>query len=223
MSANNRPRPQRLYRYVIDHDRGFAPNPFFGICTLACCKPGIRKYAAKGDIIVGFGTAKYGLDGRITYWMSVDEIIDFNIYWHDPRFKIKRPRMGGSLSLCFGDNIYHRSNESKAWVQEPSFHSDPNSLIGRGNLKRDTGRTDKVLIGREYTYWGANGPMVPARFQPIVWRGRGEIYRVESQDIQDEFIDWLRAIPERGFRHAPADWSHEKALKGLTEKGQTAC
>lgn len=32
-----------LYSYVVAHDFGFAPNPFDGLCTLATCKPDIRK------------------------------------------------------------------------------------------------------------------------------------------------------------------------------------
>jgi hypothetical protein len=29
----------RLYTYIIRFDTGFAPNPFYGFCALACCKP----------------------------------------------------------------------------------------------------------------------------------------------------------------------------------------
>lgn len=47
-----------LYSYVVAHDFGFAPNPFDGLCTLATCKPDIRKKAAVGDYIVGTGCAK---------------------------------------------------------------------------------------------------------------------------------------------------------------------
>ena len=148
MSANKR--PQRLYRYVIDHDKGFAPNPFFGVCTVACCKPRIRKFAEVGDIIVGYGAKKYGLGGQIIYWMAVDEISDFETYWNDPRFHKKKPQMGGSLCLCYGDNIYHKCETTGSWIQEDSFHSDPDSKFGRGNLKRDTELTDRVLIGNEY-------------------------------------------------------------------------
>lgn len=223
MSVNKRDRPQRLYRYVIDHDRGFAPNPFFGACTLACCKPRIRKYAAVGDIIVGFGTSKYGLDGQIVYWMSVDEISDFDSYWADPRFRMKRPQMGGSLCLCFGDNIYHRSPQDGAWQQEPSFHSDPNSLIGKGNLRRDTGTTDKLLIGREFAYWGGEGPKTPAEFEAIVWRRRGEKYRVDDPAMQVDFVAWLRSNPARGFINPPADWTRVKELKALFPKELAPC
>ena len=35
-----------VYEYVMTSDSGFAPNPFHGACTLACCKPKIRKGVA---------------------------------------------------------------------------------------------------------------------------------------------------------------------------------
>ena len=35
-----------LYAYIMTDDKGFAPNPFSGICTLACCKPAIRRSVA---------------------------------------------------------------------------------------------------------------------------------------------------------------------------------
>ena len=46
-----------LYSYVITRDYGFAPNPFWNICTLATCKPQIREHALKGDWVAGFGSA----------------------------------------------------------------------------------------------------------------------------------------------------------------------
>ena len=47
-----------IHTYVVQHDKGFAPNPFWGICTLACCKPRIRAKASVGDIILGFDRPK---------------------------------------------------------------------------------------------------------------------------------------------------------------------
>lgn len=221
MNVNERPR--RLYRYVIDHDKGFAPNPFFNVCTLACCKPRIRQTAAIGDVIVGFGPAKYGLNGKIIYWMEVDEIIGFDDYWHDPRFRSKRPKMGGSLMMSFGDNLYHRDPKTLKWIQEPSFHSDPNSLLGKGNLQRDTGRTDKVLIGNKYAYWGANGPHPPEEYSSMVKSGIGETYNVDDDDLKDDFISWLENLPDRCLLHEPADWTHDKKLLHMTEVKAPAC
>jgi hypothetical protein len=221
MNANNRPR--RLYRYVIDHDKGFAPNPFFKVCTLACCKPKIRQYAEIGDVIVGYGPAKHGLSRQIIYWMLVDEISNFDDYWHDPRFRSKRPKMGGSLMLSYGDNIYHRHQGRGDWIQEPSFHSDRNSLIGEGNLRRDTATTDKVLIGRDYAYWGSNGPRPPDVYRPFVKTGRGHEYTVEDEALKKAFIEWLRGLPDRGLIHDPADWTHDKKLRRMIAAEVLAC
>lgn len=37
----------KIYTYRMIYDSGFAPNPYFGLCTLSCCKPKIRKEVAK--------------------------------------------------------------------------------------------------------------------------------------------------------------------------------
>lgn len=220
MSASKRPR--RLYRYVIDHDKGFAPNPFFKVCTLACCKPVIRKGAEIGDVIVGYGPAKHELSGKIIYWMMVDQIMRFDDYWEEPEFEKKRPRTGGSLMLNFGDNIYHHAPGGR-WVQERSFHSDVNSLTGGGNLKRDTGCTDRVLIGRDFAYWGAEGPRPPAQFKEFVWTGRGQVYNVASEERKEAFIGWLQALPDRGLMADPADWSLDTKVRQLLYPEPATC
>lgn len=48
------------FRYKIEHDYGFAPNPFHGTLSLATCKGPIRqnKNLKVGDWIVGFGSEK---------------------------------------------------------------------------------------------------------------------------------------------------------------------
>lgn len=221
MSANKRPR--RLYRYVIDHDKGFAPNPFFNVCTLACCKPVIRKGAELGDVIVGYGPAKYDLSGRIIYWMMVDEIMTFDDYWDEPEFEKKRPRLGGSLMLNFGDNIYHRDEKTDEWIQEPSFHGVQGTLIGKGNLKRDTGRTDRVLIGRDFAYWGGNGPRPPKQFEEFIKGGIGEVYAVQSEARKEAFIEWLQSLPDRGLINDPADWLHDKKVRELINTRAAVC
>ena len=77
----------KLYSYVVARDFGFAPNPFFGFCTLATCKPKIREHASVGDWVVGTGAkVRYGYSGRLIYAMQVSEVLDFNTYWSDPRF-----------------------------------------------------------------------------------------------------------------------------------------
>ena len=69
----------RLFSYVVDHDYGFAPNPFGGICTLAKCKYGSKKrniveMAERRDWIAGTGGAdlsKSAGHGKLIYAMRV--------------------------------------------------------------------------------------------------------------------------------------------------------
>ena len=77
-----------LYIYVVARDFGFAPNPFHGYCTLATCKPGIRNSASIDDWIMGVGGSRLNATGRCIYLMKVTEIINYNDYWKDERFKI---------------------------------------------------------------------------------------------------------------------------------------
>ena len=185
---------------------GFAPNPFYGVCTLATCKPQIRESAEIGHYVAGFGSLQLGLKERLTYWMKVDEILSFDQYWNDKRFHAKRPQLAGSLMQCYGDNIYHRNLKTGVWIQEKSFHSDPANPKNGGNLKRDTGRTEKVLIGREFAYWGAAGPKAPVKFGHMIPKGRPYRCRFSDKD-RDAFIAWLEGLNVRGFRSEPAGWS----------------
>ena len=47
----------KLYSYKMMRATGFAPNPYFGVLTLAACKSGLRRAAQPGDWIAGW-TAK---------------------------------------------------------------------------------------------------------------------------------------------------------------------
>src|SRR3954468_12112196 len=112
----------RLWSYKISRDYGFAPNPFFGYCTVACCKPDIRRGAEIGDLIVGCGSSRLKLVGRSIFAMRVAEKLTFQEYWDDPRFVRKRPVFTAGKARAFGDNIYHK-NEAGNWIQEDSHHS----------------------------------------------------------------------------------------------------
>jgi hypothetical protein len=74
----------KLFSYVVEHDRGHAPNPHFRICTLCLCKyrkkttnrKNIVERAAPGDWVIGTGGAnlkKSAGHGTLIYAMRVDE------------------------------------------------------------------------------------------------------------------------------------------------------
>jgi hypothetical protein len=193
-----------IYSYVIEHDLGFAPNPFHGICTLACCKPQIRKRAKEGDYILGTGAADPKLTGYLTYWMRVAEVITFDDYWEDVRFRRKKPVMNGTTYLRYGDNIYHHDGADQ-FKQEDSFHSMEDGTLSLGDLDRDTGTTDHVLVGRDFAYWGRQGIKIPDHLSFVLKKGPG--HRCKFNDGQVAAVmEWLQSLPERGYIGEPAHW-----------------
>ena len=69
----------RLFSYKVAHDGGSAPNPFNDLCTLAICKPAIRRVAKKGDVILGLGCGEEE-ESRIVYCMVVDAAVPWAAY-----------------------------------------------------------------------------------------------------------------------------------------------
>lgn len=213
----------RLYSYVVARDFGFAPNPFFGYCTLATCKPKIRQHASVGDWIVGTGAKlAYKCQGRLIYAMQVSEILDFDSYWHDQRFYQKRPNLTGSLALLYGDNIYHRAG--KRWVQADSHHSSENGRVNKANLEWDTG-VDRLLVARRFVYWGRSAPTIPQRFRAFgkekddICAGRG--HRVFNDELAATFAAWLEEENMWGLRGEPLEFGkHERASRAASRSGQ---
>ncbi|MHB0926349.1 MAG: Nmad2 family putative nucleotide modification protein [Gallionellaceae bacterium] len=148
-----------LYIYVVDRDFGFAPNPFHGYCTLATCKPKIRRHAQIGDWIMGVGGCRLKATGNSIYLMKVSEILTFNEYWSDERFYRKRPARNGSLVMMVGDNIYHQEPGSDSWIQEDSHHSNPDGTTNQKNLERDTS-AENVLVSNHFYYFGKSAPPI---------------------------------------------------------------
>lgn len=193
-----------VYSYVVEHDLGFAPNPFHGVCTLACCKPQIRKSAQVGDYILGTGAARAKRQGQLIYWMRVDEVLTFDQYWIDPRFRRKRPVMAGSTYLRYGDNIYHRDG-ARVFLQEDSFHSREDGSTSPGDLKRDTGTSDRVLLARDFAYWGRSAVELPKDLRCFVKNGPGHLRKFTEKQL-GRLSAWLGQFPERGYLDEPVDW-----------------
>jgi hypothetical protein len=144
-----------LYTYAVTRDFGFAPNPFHGFCTLATCKPDIRKSAKVGDWVMGIGGCNLRVVRRkCVFLMKVSEKISFQEYWNNPRFSLKKPARNGSRVQMVGDNIYHK-DKNGMWIQEDSHHSNPDGTPNADNLGRDTGRCDQMLISDYFFYFGS--------------------------------------------------------------------
>jgi hypothetical protein len=196
-----------LYSYVVRWDHGFAPNPFHGFCTVATCKPSIRKKAKEGHWVLGTGGAKRGYAGKAIFLMRITKIETFDSYWLGERYKSKKPTMNGSLEQRFGDNIYHR-DAAGVWVQADSRHSwdgDSNDI----NLKRDTAKTDRVLVSDKFTYWGENAPTIPAHLKEFVISRPG--WKDDfSQERVAELVAWAKTEGGPGLLGDPIEWKYER-------------
>ena len=200
-----------LFSYTVRYDIGFAPNPYFGYCSLGCCKPGIRKTASIGDLIVGTSsTAKKSLP-MFLYIMRVSEIINFDDYWNDVRFKRKKPNLRGSTKQLYGDNIYHTDPDTGEWVQERSRHSNEDGSTHSKHLERDTRESKRVLLSNDFVYWGSNAIFIPSMFRSkesnceIVKIGPG-FKKNFSPDFIRSFEDWFNNLDKREVQGRPTDW-----------------
>ena len=204
----------KLYSYVLREDTGFAPNPYHGFCTLACCKGPIRMRAVVGDWIIGTGSDARGKwhGNNISYAMRVTEVLTFDEYWRDGRFLAKRPNPDGDLKESCGDNIYRFDYETGHWCQEvPAYHCESSEL------EEDTS-VDRVLISDDFIYWGGSGPLLP-EFRGCTLIKAGPGYKVKFPErVVEEFIAWIRGLQgagQRGVCGKPLDLNlSEKSRRG---------
>jgi hypothetical protein len=200
----------KLHSYVVARDFGFAPNPFFGVCTLATCKPKIRSSAVIGDWVMGTGSKQRKREKNVVFAMRVTDAMTFEEYWADLRFQRKKPNLRGSKKQAFGDNIYSRDPGTGLWHQADSHHSlndgSPNPL----NVKADTG-TDRTLFSEDFVYWGGSGPQLPNQFlrygprHDSVCAGRGHKSDFPP-GLVNGFVAWIRSLNETGYCGEPIDW-----------------
>jgi len=177
--------------YVVARDFGFAPNPFHGYCTLATCKPIIRKKAAIGDWIVGMGGCNLRATGRCIFAMRVTEKLTFNEYWANPVFLDKKPVRNGSRKMLVGDNIYYFNPVTKEWHQADSHHSNEDGNINLENLQRDTTTSDKVLVSQHFFYFGSEAPVVPQNLLDTIGYKNRRGHWVFDNTTATCLLEWL--------------------------------
>ena len=197
----------KVYSYVVARDFGFAPNPFHGYCTLATCKPQIRKNAAIGDIIIGIGSGAKGsaYKDRMIFAMRVSEILTFDEYWVDPKFQVKKPFMSGSKKQMYGDNIYHTSPETGEMVQEFSHHSLEDGSTNYKNYNRDV-PGEKVLVAEQFWYFGNQAIEIPSSLSCLSEVKRGhQVWK--GQDFYCAVSAWLESLNVSGFIGKPCRFS----------------
>ena len=196
-----------FFSYVVEHDYGLAPNPFGGYCTLAVCKPGIRKNKNLkiGDWIIGTGSKKLNRLNHLIYAMKVEEKITFEEYWNDRRFRFKRPIVNGSLVQMYGDNFYHKDEQTQEWIQEPLAHS---TVKKEKHTANDTS-ANAVLISRNFYYLGDQSVIIPDEFSVFCKKGPGMKYK-GLEEMGGGFINWIIANISTGINGDPVNWIEYK-------------
>ena len=185
------PEAARIYRYVVRYDCGSAPRPFGGWCSLAICKPQIRKAARVGDWIIGFRSRR---PGEVIYAMRVDERLELAQYWSDKRFKSRRP---GFSPLP--DNIYRRTRSGEL-VQVP------NRVHGASEVTKDISG-GSALLSRRFWYFGANSVPLPNELLHLVHTTHSHaVHTGRRVDDVQRLREWLAAWP-RGVHGHPVDSS----------------
>ncbi len=177
----------RLFSYCLRFDSGSAPNPFWGICTLAICKPVIRRVAEKGDWVVGLGSKEYTKKDittsivyamKITDKMSMKEYDEYSIGNNPnkiPKWDTKDYRHK------VGDSIYDFSNNV-----EPAIRL---SVHDEMNRERDLGGNN-VLLSEHFYYFGDKPVELPEHLQEIILRGQGH-KSISNEPHKDDFVKWI--------------------------------
>lgn len=186
----------QLYSYVVRTDRGFAPNPFCGCCTLAACTPNrMGARLRRGDWLMGNSDNAHGQ--RLVYAMRVSEVLEFDDYFHDPRFDCKKPRPGGDWRNRCGDNIYHIGPSGRYQQAFTFSHTEAHFL------EKDT-RNPRVFISEHFFYFGENAPDIPAEFGGLI-RERQGIRKDFPPELVEAFVAWLEQSYTPGLMGLPRD------------------
>jgi len=208
----------RLFTYTIPVDDGAAPNPFHGMCSLAICKPGIRRVAKPDDWVAGLGSknAPSGdLSGHLVYAMRVEEVLSLCNYdlGASSRWPHRIPNIqSAALQDRLGDCIYDFSNGTP--IQRSSVH-------GSGNVATDLSG-ENVLLSRDFYYFGSRARKLPDYLRDICHQTQG--HRSNSNALYfDQFVSWVRSLVPvsgqiYGWPDYIVDWSSVSACGGCTPR-----
>lgn len=194
----------RLYSYCIPVDDGAAPNPYWGKCTLAICKPAIRRTATSGDWVVGVGSKKSpigDISGQVVYAMEVSEVMTMREYdqWTTENLPNKIPDLKSqNYARLVGDSIYRFGSvtSKKGRVsQRPSVH-------GKLDQKRDLSGCN-VLLSDHFFYFGDKPVVLPKELMPIVHQTQGHKVRLNHK-YRSQFVDWIEQVAKPGIHGDPA-------------------
>jgi hypothetical protein len=179
----------KLYSYCLRYDDGAAPNPYWGACTLAICKPAIRRTAEVGDWVVGHGhrTEARDLSAYALYAMRVDKKMTMKEYDEYCRTRNlgKLPEWtSADFRRKVGDCIYDYSKGNKPRLRD-SVHSN-------NNRERDLGG-EFVLWSEHFYYFGDAAVMLPTELRGLLHPQQNHKVRL-NEPYRQEFVNWIESL-----------------------------
>jgi hypothetical protein len=213
--------------YRLDHDTGYAPNPFHGYLTLAHCKPdfgktsqqvrGSKYIIPKKSWVIGTAGGRLLLEDweyykdtlirlpqnsdqccRLIYAGRVFEHLTYEEYYKDERFLAKRKSEENEIAK-YGDNYVKRNLSG--------------SVI------------NAVLIIKPFYYFGCFAPLLPKELQDKnvikgygLTSGSGCKYLSDPEATIQKIISFLGEIigSDEGLFGFPS-FKNEKPYKGQAE------
>jgi hypothetical protein len=211
----------KIYSYILKNDSGAAPNPFWGICTLAICKPAIRRTANIGDWVIGTGSKNsklkagtFDFSDSIIYAMRITDIKTLSEYdeFCKNKWKKKIPNWRTKdWRQKVGDCIYDYSKEKNPTIRL-SVHNEK-------NRKRDLGG-QRALISKEFYYFGEEARPIPKELREIIKKSQGHL-KIEKPALVEKFSKWIKkfkrnniyASPQLKYRFTKASADDEISIK----------
>jgi hypothetical protein len=205
---------QRLFSYTIPIDDGAAPNPFHGMCSLAICKPAIRRVAKQGDWIAGLGSSNApsgDLAGRLVYAMRVDETLSLAEYDQQAssRWPHRIPNPASqTLADRLGDCIYDFSSGKP--VQRQGVHGPRNKATDLSG--------QNVLVSKHFYYFGSRAYQLPEYLRPICHQTQGHRSDSNAPHFRP-FEEWIEGLNLQigqiyGWPDFVVDWGEVRASGG---------
>jgi hypothetical protein len=177
-----------LYSYCLRYDDGAAPNPYWHVCTLAICKPAIRRVAKKGDWVVGIGSKNSpvgDISHKVVYAMEVTRVMTMKEYdaWCRRSLRCKIPHWQSTdFRRKMGDCIYDFTHRGLPGLRS-SIHSEANRETDLGGLN--------VLLSRNFYYFGNRPVPLPRSLWPIAHATQGhKSHAIERFTFG--FVEWLK-------------------------------
>lgn len=187
----------KLYSYKMARATGFAPNPYFGVLTLAACKPDLRRVVQSGDWIAGWtskslkgASTEVGKE-RLVYLAQVTKKLTYADYWM--QYPQKRPDKSNRTADAWnGDNIYEPiPGRMPNPLQPETFILHTSSHDKTEEKKAKDLKGEFVLVCVEFYYFGVTAALkVPVSIRPDVPKGQAKYGKITEDATR--FINYVR-------------------------------